>query len=67
MSDRLLMTNDAARLLERAGPTVRYYERIGRLPAQRTADGTRLFKEEDVMKLKKELDGSKGLEAVIGV
>ena len=57
MDDRFLMTNDAARLLKKSVQTVRLYERNGRLPAQRTADGTRLFLEKDVQRLAEELAG----------
>ncbi|MDA2911410.1 hypothetical protein MYX04_10815 [Nitrospiraceae bacterium AH_259_D15_M11_P09] len=53
--DKWLLTGDAARMLHRSVQMVRTYERTGRLPAVRAADGTRLFKESDVRKLATEL------------
>lgn len=47
----LLTTSDAARVLGRAADTVRFYERTGRLKAQRTPGGQRLFKVKDVRAL----------------
>jgi excisionase family DNA binding protein len=47
----LLTTSDAARVLGRAADTVRFYERTGRLKAQRTPGGQRLFKVKDVQAL----------------
>jgi DNA-binding transcriptional MerR regulator len=38
-----LTTNDVARLLDMAPPTVLYHERMGRLKAERTQSGIRLF------------------------
>jgi len=54
MSDKLT-SNDAAKILERAPATVIYYERIGRLKAERTQGGMRLFSREDVERLAAEL------------
>lgn len=53
--DELLTTSDAARLLLRSVDRVRDYERTGKLPAQRTRSGQRLFKMSDVERLAKEL------------
>ncbi len=46
--DTYLSVADAARLLGVVPATVRQMERDGRLPAQRTAGGMRLFRREDV-------------------
>lgn len=43
-----LTTSDAARRLNRAAPTILYYERVGKLPSIRTEGGMRLFALEDV-------------------
>lgn len=53
--DELLTTSDAARGLLRSVDRVRDYERTGKLPAQRTRSGQRLFKTSDVERLAKEL------------
>ncbi len=53
--ERLLMATDAAKLLSRSAELVRYYSRLGRLPTIRTANGTRLFWESDVLRLAAEL------------
>jgi DNA-binding transcriptional MerR regulator len=50
MSD-YLTTSDTARILKRAGATVLYYERTGRLKAIRTQGGIRLFERADVERL----------------
>ncbi len=50
-----LLTSDVARALKRSVQSVRHYERSGRLPAQRTLDGTRLYREADVQRLAQEL------------
>jgi DNA-binding transcriptional MerR regulator len=47
-NDELLMATGAAKILNRSAEAVRFYERTGRLPAIRTADGTRLFRVQDV-------------------
>ncbi len=49
--DTYLSVADAARLLGVVPATVRQMERDGRLPAQRTAGGMRLFRREDVERL----------------
>lgn len=54
--DTLLMTTDAARMLKRSAEAVRSYERSGKLPATKTANGRRLFKEADVLALAKKLN-----------
>jgi DNA-binding transcriptional MerR regulator len=51
MDEPLFLIGDAARVLKRSVQMVRQYEKAGRLPAQRTPDGTRLFKESDVRRL----------------
>jgi len=48
---QLLSAADAAWLLGVVPATVRQMERDGRLPAQRTAGGMRLFRREDVERL----------------
>jgi excisionase family DNA binding protein len=48
---KLLTTADAARLLGVVPATVRQMERSGRLPAQRTTSGMRLFRRADVERL----------------
>ena len=53
--DQLLTTSDAARLLKRSPDRVRDYEREGRLPAQKTRSGQRLFKVSDVERLAQEI------------
>jgi DNA-binding transcriptional MerR regulator len=50
--DYVLTVADAARILDRSSDSVRAYERRGRLPAQRTAGGVRLFRLEDVERLR---------------
>ena len=54
MSD-YLTTSDTARILNRAGATVLYYERTGRLKAIRTQGGIRLFERADVERLARQL------------
>ena len=46
-----LTTSDTAKVLNRAGATVLYYERTGRLKAIRTQGGIRLFERSDVERL----------------
>lgn len=55
--EELLTTSDAARELKRSADRVRDYEREGRLPAQKTRSGQRLFKACDVERLANELEG----------
>jgi excisionase family DNA binding protein len=54
--DTLMTTGDAARILNRSTEAVRMYERSGKLPALKTANGQRLFKEADVRKLATKLE-----------
>jgi excisionase family DNA binding protein len=49
--DQLLGVADAARILGVVPATVRQMERDGRLPAQKTASGTRIFRKQDVERL----------------
>jgi excisionase family DNA binding protein len=49
--DDLMTTGDAARMLGLSTDMVRLLERDGRLPAQRTINGFRLFRRGDVEKL----------------
>ena len=58
MSD-YLTTSDTARILNRAGATVLYYERTGRLKAIRTQGGMRLFERSDVERLARQLHSKK--------
>jgi len=55
----LLTVSDAARVLNRSADTVRTYERQGKLPAQRTRGGLRLFKASDVERLANQLRAQK--------
>ena len=57
--DELLTTSDAARQLKRSVDRVRDYDREGKLPAQRTRSGQRLFKASDVDRLSKQLGSGK--------
>lgn len=54
MSDKLT-TNDAAKILNKAPATVLYYEKTGRLRAERTQSGIRLFDRADVEQFAQEL------------
>ncbi|WHZ16875.1 MAG: hypothetical protein OJF52_003725 [Nitrospira sp.] len=53
--DELLTTSDVARALNRSVDSVRDYERNGKLPAQKTRSGQRLFRIADVELLAKQL------------
>ena len=53
--DEWLTTVDAARVLNRSVDSVRDYERNGKLPAQKTRSGQRLFRMADVEILAKQL------------
>jgi len=53
--ESLVMTNEAARIIERSPSAVRWYENEGRLSAIRTSGGVRLFRKRDVEKLAEEL------------
>jgi len=57
--DELLTTLDAAKLLARSVDRVRDYEREGKLPAQRTRSGQRLFKLSDVHRLLEQLEATR--------
>ncbi len=46
--DDLMTTSEAARVLDLSPDAVRWLEREGRLPAQRTTNGYRLFRRRDV-------------------
>jgi excisionase family DNA binding protein len=59
MGDLLLTTSDAARRLNRSVDSVRGYEREGKLAAQKTRSGQRLFKLADVDRLAKQLGSGK--------
>ena len=59
MIENVLTVNDAAKVLERSGESVRVYERQGKLPAIRTAGGVRLFKQADVESFKRKLEAKK--------
>lgn len=48
----LLLTSAVARVLKVDSATVRWLEKTGKLSAQRTTSGTRLFRREDVEALK---------------
>ena len=50
----LLLTSEAARVFGVTPETVRHWERVGRLPAQETATGVRLFDRRDVERLARE-------------
>jgi excisionase family DNA binding protein len=50
-ADDLMTTGEAARVLGVSADMVRWLEREGRLPAQRTTNGVRLFRRGDVEKL----------------
>ena len=52
--DELLTTANAGKILDRPVDRVRDYERTGRLPAQRTKSGQRLFRSSDVDRLAKQ-------------
>lgn len=55
MNDEWLTTGDSARILKRSPEAVRGYVRMGKLPAQKTQSGQRLFKASDVDQLAKQL------------
>jgi excisionase family DNA binding protein len=54
MPDALLLTSEAARVLGVTPDTVRRLERLGKLPAKKTARGVRLFARDDVERLAQE-------------
>jgi len=53
--EELLTTSDVARLLNRSAGSVRQYERAGKLAAQKTRSGVRIFRSSDVDRLAKQL------------
>ncbi len=53
-SNRLLTSGEAAKILNKSPGMVRVYEKDGKLTAQRTIGGLRLFRERDVVALKEE-------------
>jgi excisionase family DNA binding protein len=53
--DQLLTTSDVAKLLNRSVDRVRDYANEGKLPAQKTRSGQRLFKASDVALLAQQL------------
>jgi DNA-binding transcriptional MerR regulator len=58
-----LMTTDVAREAEVAGQTVILWERTKKLPALRTANGTRLFRRIDVDRFLRERAAKKAARA----
>jgi DNA-binding transcriptional MerR regulator len=58
--DVFLMTSEVARQLGKSAEAVRYYEKTKRLPAIKTSNGRRLFKQSDVEKLARELAADHG-------
>jgi excisionase family DNA binding protein len=59
-----LLTSDVARLLSVSSDTVRLWERLGRLPALKTAGGTRLFDRRDVEQLAREREARRALSTL---
>ena len=57
--EEFLTTCDVAKILGRSVDRVRDYEREGKLPAQRTRSGQRIFKVSDVEALAKKLGSRK--------
>jgi DNA-binding transcriptional MerR regulator len=51
---QLLTVGDVARELDVAAETIRLWERLGKLHAERTASGIRLFRRDDVERFAKE-------------
>ena len=49
-----LLTSEVARILDVSPETVRLWERLGRLPALKTARGVRIFDRRDVERLARE-------------
>lgn len=54
MAEALLQTSEVARIFEVTPETIRMWERIGTLPAMKTARGVRLFRREDVDRVLRE-------------
>jgi excisionase family DNA binding protein len=63
--DDLLSVSDAARVLDVTPSTVRMMERLGKLPALRTAGGMRLFQREHVEQLAAERRAGEPAETVV--
>ncbi|HEV8328153.1 MAG TPA: helix-turn-helix domain-containing protein [Nitrospiraceae bacterium] len=59
MGTDLLTTSDAAKRLDRSPDRIRQLERAGKLPAQKTRSGVRLFKAADVDRLARQLGSDK--------
>lgn len=63
-NERLLTVSDVAREFRRTTETIRKWERSGKLrAAMRLTGGTRLFRPEEVEKLKAELGAATGAAA----
>jgi len=56
MSDHVTVS-EAARLLEVSADTIRRWDATGRLPAQRTRSGLRLFRREDIERFAEQRSG----------
>ena len=54
MAETPLLTSEAAKILDVTPETIRMWERMGKLPAMKTAKGVRLFRREDVDRLRRE-------------
>ena len=54
--NELLTTGDTAKRIKRSTDRVRQLERAGKLPAQKTRSGQRLFKASDVDRFAKQLE-----------
>jgi DNA-binding transcriptional MerR regulator len=66
--EELVMATTAGKILgDRSAATARYYESIGRLPAIRAENGTRLFRRSDVHRLAAELATRRGSRRGVGV
>ena len=57
--EELLTTSDVARVLNRSAGSVRQYEREGKLAAQKTRSGVRIFRSSDVDRLAKQMGSDK--------
>jgi hypothetical protein len=55
----ILTASEAARILGCSAESVRRFERIGVLPANKTPRGTRIFRTVDVVKFAKKREGEK--------
>ena len=63
----LLLTGDVARCLDVSAETVRFWHRVGMLPALKTARGVRLFDRRDVERLAGERAARRTLSTSGGV